>query len=412
VTKTILIYDDEPRRVDEWRQKLRSVPGVKDAFDVEGLNNPNFLTEIRALQERQRRARRRGSSKPATETLLDGVAILVIDYDLLRLELEGYLTGEATAYLARCYSRCGLIVALNQFGENPFDLTLRGYPESYADLNIGSSQLANPGLWADSWSGFRPWSWPLLPKALKSFRQREKELENRLDEPIVKHLGLSNQVVRVLPQTAGDFLAPRKGRHKKDRIGEITFRYFAGASGQGFKGKDEPLNDEDVARVAAARVGHWVECHLLPGQDILVDAPHLANRYPSLLVGDVRKIDTWNRTARLSTAEGVGFKRSPLNESSFPSNWVSRPAWKWDQVSKEESIKDVREPWSIERPDWVFCEDISRFVPVSAALEFAAQIESPFANRYIANHRSKLVGVRLNAELQQVTYTPPERLHL
>ena len=54
----------------------------------------------------------------------------IIDYDLLGSQAEksptGSLTGEIIAYLVRCFSRCKLIIGLNQYGSNPFDLTLRG----------------------------------------------------------------------------------------------------------------------------------------------------------------------------------------------------------------------------------------------------------------------------------------------
>lgn len=405
MTDTILIYDDEPARVAEWRRLLRAIPEVEREFEVEGVDNKEFVAEIEELEKRRRSARNGSSTLRRRTIRFDTAAILVIDYDLLRTEHSGYLTGEAVAYLARCYSQCGIIVGLNQFGENPFDLTLLGHPQSYADLNIGSAQLHNRGLWTASWAGFRPWQWPLLPEAHEAFSQRVTELEKRLDTLVVQQLGLSEAVMRTLPRMARDFLA------KKEAIEEVTFRTFALSSGQGFRSRDKPLSDEQLARVAAARVARWVEGYLLPGQDILVDAPHLAYRYPSLLAGEAGDLEAWNRTARLSDHEGLGLRREALERFAFPTRWASRPVWSWGDISTSESIKEVKDPWSIQRPPWVFCEDLSRFVPIEATREFVAEVESPFARRYVSNPQSAH-NAGLKSELLSVDYRPQERLYL
>lgn len=405
MTDTILIYDDEPSRVAEWRERLRSIPEVKGAFDVQGVGDKDFIAGFEELKARSSSARDGQAKHSRAEVAFDAASILVIDYDLLRMEHAGYLTGEAVAYLARCYSRCGFIVGLNQFGDNTFDLTLRGHPESYADLNIGSRQLDNRGLWVEPWAGFRPWQWPLLPRASKALRTRAEQLEGRLDTPILEHLGLSTSVIRTLPRVARDYLT------KEGAIEEVTFRNFALDSGQGFKSRDKTPGDEQSVRVAAARVSQWVESHLLPGQDILVDAPHLAYRYPSLLAGDARDIESWNRTAKLADGEAPGIRSDALSRFAFPREWVSRPAWSWSDISTSESIGEVKDPWSIERPGWVFCEDLSRFVPAEDAREFVAAVDSPFARRNVSDPRSAHL-VRLRDELGAVDYRPQERLYL
>lgn len=405
MTRMVLIYDDEPTRVEGWRDRLRAIAQVKQAFEVEGVTDREFTAGFEELKARRKSARNRSSEYSESEVAFDKAAILVIDYDLLRVEHEGYLTGEAVAYLARCYSRCGLIVGLNQFGENPFDLTLRGYPESYADVNLGSKQLDNRGLWTEPWTGFRPWQWPLLPAACQALEDRVSELQTRLDTPIVEHLGLSEGVIRALPRAARDYLA------KSETIEQVTFRMFALSSGQGYRTRDNPLKDEQLARVAAARVAQWVESYLLPGQDILVDAPHLVYRFPSLLQGDGGNLEIWNRTTTISDPGGSGLQAEVLGQSTFPLGWVSRPAWYWSGVSTNELIKEVKEPWLIERPSWVFCEDLSQFMPLEAAREFIADVESPFARRYVSNPQSTLVAT-IRDKLLEVDYRPQERLYL
>ncbi len=96
------------------------------------------------------------------------------------------MTGHRLAYLARCYSNAKYIVVLNQFGENRFDLTLRGHPHTHADLHIGLKQLTNPGLWGESdWPEFRPWVWPVLPNAIERMERWTQEVETALEEPIL-----------------------------------------------------------------------------------------------------------------------------------------------------------------------------------------------------------------------------------
>ena len=56
-----------------------------------------------------------------------------------------------------------------------------------------------------------------------------------------------------------------------------------------------------------------------------------------------------------------------------------------------DEIDDVREPWNIESPPWVFCEDTSTFRPEYECQQFKAETVSPFASRYV----QKLTGVRL-----------------
>src|SRR5258708_4989570 len=137
--KRILICDDNQARVDDWVNKLKA---LHLPFEVHGLPKKALHDTIRELERRRVAARTSatGDGNKGTHEF-DAADILIIDYDLLHLD-ESYLTGENVAYLARCYSRCGLIVGMNQFDHgNAFDLSLKGHPESYADVNISAKQL-------------------------------------------------------------------------------------------------------------------------------------------------------------------------------------------------------------------------------------------------------------------------------
>jgi hypothetical protein len=403
-SQSILIYDDDPQRAGGWREALAAVLGKE--YSVDAMSNPDFGKEIAHLQERRKAARSSPLRvKVDPQTKIDSADVLVIDYDLLGAEGAGYVTGEDAAYLARCYSRCGLIVALNQFGTNPFDLTLRGHPESHADLNLGSDQLNNPGLWGDKREGFRPWVWPLVPRAVEAHAKRVQELRGHLDSGIVEHLGLPGTVIRSLPEWATVFVSASRS------LEEVTFSDFALHSGNGFRPKDAALDEESVARVASARLSQWIESFLLPGQDILVDAPHLVHRYASLLDGDPRKVTSWNQTTGFAKPESLGIRYRPLEKYRFSrDNWVSRPTWFWTDLSRDEAIKEVSTPFESTTPSFVFCEDLSRFLDRTTGREFLAGIPTPFVRRFIANRNSKKLGA-LAAEIREVDYRPRDRLY-
>ncbi len=409
--KKILIYDDDPETANRWEKELGGLKPVRDVFYVKSITRNDFEKAVSQLENRQRGARSSLAPEPAWgNNLFDKAAILILDYDLLDVDKKTYLTGETVAYLARCYSSCGLIIAYNQYGkygDNSFDLTLRGHPESYADLQLDSPQFSNRGLWLEPWKGFRPWSWPLLPLAAKAFESRVKQLKNHLDDGIMSFLGFPDELAGILPRSIGEFI---QGQSLPERT---TFREFVMKSRNGLRPKDqlpkdEPLNEEMTARIAAAQVAKWLECLVLPGQDILVDAPHLVSRYPSLLKGDCEKVETWNKTASFVEVPRLGLHYRIIDAYRFKKqDWLSRAAWFWNGVSNCQKIEEVADPWSTKRkiPDLVFCEDISRFLRREAAREFVADLPSPFVRRFVVDPESPKTP-KFARELKKISYRP------
>jgi len=411
--RTIVICDDEESRRENWKRRLESLPSVRGSFTVQGMSNGELLDAVGALEKRRSEARGRGATGPLRGGRFDDVDILAIDYDLLKLDARVFLTGEAIAYLVRCYSACGLIIALNQYGDNVFDLTLSGHPESYADLNIGGSQLDNTGLWQEPWRGFRPWSWPLLPEAVKGFESRVSELRARLDEPVLEFLGFHDEGGSALPRNAIEFI-DRRRRGRTGTAPKTTFREFVTQSGNGLRGKDKPFSEDAVARIAAARLWKWLERLVLPGQDVIVDAPHLVSRYPSLLRGQAGKVETWNKVASLR--RGIkALRHEIVDPHRFRrEHWLSRAGWFWQEVSKLGKISEVARPWSdapTKSGEWVFCEDLSRFLPRSAVREFVAELPSPFVRRFVADAASSVVR-RTASTVRNIKYRPEVRFSL
>ncbi len=405
---TILIYDDEPERARDFEGKLEKGLGKADQsnnFDVVSLDTGEFQSAIKTLEQRRidfRNGEIDLENIPKDdEEKIDNASIFVIDYDLLptqKAEAEkedekeniftGSLTGEIVAYLVRCFSKCKLIVGLNQYGSNPFDLTLRGDLDSFADLNLGEEQLDNPNLWTDgSWQEYRPWSWPNLSDSIQTFDKRIEEVQQKLNKPICEVLGFSPETFQLLPREIVQFI----GKYEEKEPCQTTFREFVTKSGNGLKPKDvkeldNNINDHVLARVGAARISKWLDQLVLPEQDILVDAPHLVSRYPSLIRGNEEEIETWNETSQLIDFSELGMKTDLIGPYRFQkSYWVSRPVWFWDELCECEEIQEVSEPWLTIRPNWVFCEDTSCFHKQEDCKEFLADIASPFTRRFVKN---------------------------
>jgi len=371
--KTILIFDDE----ETFQSKLKDrLDFLETTHEIKTPGNEEFLEWMEVLANRQREFCETGDWS-GEAILLDKVDVFVVDYKLF--DTIPFLTAEDVAYHARCFSKCGLIVGVNQYGHNSFDLALKGHSGSYADLNIGQEQLGNRNLWGKDGQGFHPWCWPVLPDYLDTFERRIEDVEESLmdDVPICKVIGFSTDVFDLLPRSIGQFIGAKPS--------ETCFREFVSKSGNGLRLKDaqvKRVSDAIVARIGAARISKWLERLVLPGQDILVDAPHLVSRYPSLLSGDIEDIGTWNGTARLTSYSELGLTTEVIERFRLKKDyWLSRPVWFWADLREREEIKEVKEPWTVERPDWVFCEDASRFC--GKYREFVADVDSPFTRRFV-----------------------------
>ena len=398
--RKILLYDDDEKRNKNFEEKLRS--GIKnakpdDTFYIRLLSSIAFNKVVEALQKRQINFRNNIEIDFDDDAkIVDNTSIFIIDYDLLGNQVSefstGSLTGEIVAYLVRCFSKCKVIIGLNQYGNNPFDLTLKGDLDSFADVNLGEDQLDNPSLWKGNWEdlrqGFRPWSWPNLCDLLRNFDKRVKDLQGSLNTPISEFLEFGSELFELLPREIIQFI----WKDKEKEHFQTTFREFVVKSGNGLRSKDandleDNINDHVLVRVGASRISKWLEQLVLPEQDILVDAPHLVARFPSLIKGDKDNIENWNKTARLAGHEELGLDTNLIECYRFgrvdKAHWISRPVWYWDKLRECEDIKEVTQPWLTAGPNWVFCEDASRFYNHESCREFLADTTSPFTQRFV-----------------------------
>lgn len=381
--KNILICDDEDSTTRTWEAELRAVPEVQANFEVVPMPAVEFGKAMAELEERQR-AQRNQTNRTDEPIDIDTADLLIVDFDLLNLKLHGgessSETGERLAYLARVFSRCGYIVALNQFdkGMTSFDLTLRGHPESFADLNISSQQLANPGLWSNRRAGFRPWSWPCLSEAAARFETRVAVVADNFDQPILDVLGLlDDNVLAHFTRSQLRFLT-------RDDPRTVTFEQFVAESDSALRGKDVQTSEPITHRMAAARIHKWLERMVLPRQDLLVDAPHLASRYPSLVGENPTDVDAWNSLAAVCADDVAAAEQLPVAAGTFDwRTWLSRPAWLWPHVQHDETIAEVIDPWGERFAEYRFCEDVSAFASEEHTRDFTSDSDSSWSTRWV-----------------------------
>jgi hypothetical protein len=379
----IVLCDDEPQTATGWCTDLEALTDVSGWFDVAIIEKDKFETDVLLLEER-RSSLRQGLALDPTQTIFDSASVLIVDYDLFDYKPDQLLTGDSIAYLARSFSSCGYIVGVNQdrIG-NPFDLTLTMHRGVSTDLSIGSEQVADPGLWSVDptlWGSFRPWYWPVLPERADALVRLQTRLINLLDAPVADVIGLPREMLDSLPRGVMGLLdVPNR-----PDIGDVPLREWVHSSKMGLRPGDRVVDDSQVARIAAARLAKWFERVLMPGQDVLVDAPHLVDRRPGLLAGETTDPDIWQNTAVVGLdAEELGLRMEEIASHRFDSDWVSRPVWLWSAISADPTLDYALDS---ARPDprIVFAEDASRFVDADEATRYTSDVEPPFNSRWLA----------------------------
>jgi len=394
----VRLFDDEARFAEHLRETVMGVGLSEDEFDVDVIPLDAFEEISKSMNERRRQFRNEGRWEHDGGNPLDDVSILIVDFDLF--EMGSNLDAEEVAYLARCFTTCGVVVILNRYGHNRFDLTLKDHLDSFADLDVGQDQIGNPFLWRAEKEGFAPWYWPALPAFAREYEQRVADVRRAIqeDRSIGEVLQFPNDICRTLPTALVQVLGDDLANARFDRfVVESDYGLLHKDRGQVFDDGNILVDPETIARIAAARVGKWLEWSVLPEQSILVDAPHLVERLPGLIEGDREDIETWNRVARRHTAEVPGLGVELIKPFRLQaSHWLSRTAWFWPKVLVCEAIEDVREPWNIQPLHRKFCEDTSCFHPEDEVVSFKAMTISPFGYRHVR----RVAGV---------DYHPPER---
>lgn len=385
---TIVLFDDDADRIKTWREKLESVPGLRERATIFAPEPEQFAQVFEALKERQFRARGEAVTGDDNAKILDDADIVIVDFDLTPARgrsqsmapealrtLKGSF-GDTFAYLTRCYTHAGYTVVVNQtFYQSTFDLTMREFEFSYADLNITHSDLSNEGLWfgARARGSFRPWHWPRLLDGGAFIQSLADRIE--LGAPLLETLGLDDPDVYDLFDPQQLEVIGRADRNSDPRT--ATFKSLTDADSPfGLLSQSEEPDEAALKKIAATALTHWLERVVIPAQNILVDAPHLAQRRPHLVRGD----STPERLDRLADLSPDARMDDVLDLDALAvaatkaSDWTMRPVWLWPRCPRGPIPED----------QIVFCEDGSFFVPIDEAQEFRSELPGPFKARFVA----------------------------
>ena len=361
----ILVVDDHKSLAEKMKTEVERATSGRGR--VTALTGDDLQAAIRKLRERESEWRENGDdwNPRRSDAGFDSANILVLDYRLADLYgQDGYMTGEDLAALARRYSRAGPIVSVNRFGERSFDLRLRPGVETWAEMSVAHEDLRNPRLWSADANGlYRPWGWSSLEHLPELFDLRVRHALGHFDSPVAVSLGISKTQMDLMPRRVSESLG--------DDPYSITFEQVALQRAFQSRGVAKPSRPQ-VARVAAAEVGKWLSNQVLPGQEILIDAPHLVAHYPSLVKGG-RTRTSLNDLARMPAEAGLPLEATKIEDARFqPSFWLDRPAWWTERVLENRQLAENRKPWEMKPLKYCFAEDTSRFHEPSECQPFQA----------------------------------------
>lgn len=398
MTIRVLILDDEYERALGWKSVISPyIDGEVTVFERPQVSA--FISELHAARFKSRK-----DGYEPVSTIAD-YDLLIIDYDLLGLETENvaaWSTGAEIAYTARLMCQIGPIVVVNQFGTSAFDLTMKRTIASYADYDVGSTQITALGLWSShGFDGFRPWSWPDLNCEVARFNTMCEVVEANLDKSVTEFLHFDLK----------DFEAPNFLSHEMAGLlgikqdGEITFRQIAkkisGISVYNILEKDLPIvesmPDKQLARLAACIVWRWLEKVVMPSQLAVIDLPHLVSRFPWVL-SEGEEMGAWANFATLEVPQGLvdGLDDCRYEHQEF----FSRPVYWIEKVRRKYPMPASFEISAI--PDLVFCEDSSKFRLRDESFSFPSDLAGFDNERWVEND--------LKCEGRDVNYEPQSYL--
>jgi len=368
---SVVICDDDVSRIQLWIADIQAIVG--DRGTVTGLTGTDLVSAVEALFER-----REASPADDAARIIDSADILIVDSDLTpdaetlkqfstddQQVLEDGLSGrvgETVAYNARVRSGAKYIVVVNQgYSDRTFDLTMRRFASSVADLYVSAADIVDPNLWdATAADGhYQPWAWPQLastPEKYVRARALTANLDNRVSESI--GLDLSGLFAEQL-DVFGD-VEPN----------EATFRDLA-ESQLGLRPKDQATSDDSKARVAASVLLRWLDRYVVPPQNELADLAHLVLRFPRMFEA-FDSVDSLQQV--FETSKGPDAARSPLSELHGRSLYSVEIIREMSRSTGTSGTSQV---------DAVFAEDTSRFVSYDDGVEILTALPGSNARRFI-----------------------------
>jgi hypothetical protein len=418
---SILVVDDVPSVSSSWKAKLQKALPGNLAPGVESLGIEQLADELQILESRRTTARLSPDSEiPGKPCRMDACDVLLVDFDLIEGSSQSGrvpadITGETVAYLSRCYSGCGYIIALNRrYRDNTFDLTLRGVPDSFADLDLPEMSIDSPALWTGSTgeNSFNPWYWPNLLIEAENLERCVAALDAATQSPALQLAGLDEDDFKLLRIDVIERLVGIGAKVKSPRdILQLTPGQIAVGAVKSRQRKDEVLSAY-AARIGAARMRKWLQWEVLPGQDPISDLPHVIARIQGL--ANSFSAESLNKIPYRDAEEAMHVFKPAMGVSRFllpPSAriWWPCPVLNWRKLIEAPETVEAQMSSSA-RENLVFCEDVSCFLPQAFSRPFRAEVASAYDLRYVCDP-SRLTAVQKRA-FADVSYEPAMRFSM
>jgi len=407
-----LICDDKVDRAERWRGTVSSRLQGAVVNTLTGGELAELLTELSDAEDDARAGNVPNSDGRPRIQRVEQAQLLILDSDLSpapgdRASLSevdahtlrnGY--GDDVARQLRSYTKAPAIVVVNMFwGRHArpkvFDLTLSQNVNAVADLTVTAGELDDDFLWgaseANADSLYRPWQRATIPEVVSTFkRSAEAAASLELDANVFEHLGIDPGFLT--PSQLDAFtLAPNELKFRDLADSRLGFKYSGAGDGGA---RHEPTN---TRMMAASVLRRWLERSVIPSQTLLLDAPHLAERYWRVLTPDPSDLSVLDHFADQDWDGEFGPFALALKGSLRP--FVNRPVFD-AAIARKVAAGYVRvNATSASSFDAAFAEDTSRFRPLDELTQFPSDVSGDFKHRWLE-------------EVAGVGYEPANRLLL
>lgn len=413
MTLHVLICDDDETRVFKWRGLVEKHNVEAEVRTFTGQDLADFVSAVGWEELRARGGVRDPSD--ADRKALDAIAwadAIVIDSDLSpapkdlnripsehRDRVAGTLRngyGDSIARQLRSYTDAGLLIVVNMFWSRHrlrrvFDLTLMQSARAYADVHVSEADLDEPFFWGSGGQpkdAFLPWQRPVVPEQLRV-----------LSTSIASIVDLDAKVFATLGLDLTSFAPAQLDVFGEIDAADATFEQLT-MSPMGFRYPSEARDKAACTRMAASVVRRWLDRVVVPGQNVVADAPHLVERFWQFMLPTLDDLNAWSASARMSwDAARTSPMAAALKETLEP--FLARPVFDLEQARN--AVRKLQPAKIVTPPDLGFAEDTSLFHSQDDLESYSSDVPGNSPRRWIA---------QLDEELDDIAYEPANRLLL